>query len=111
MIAATQAGRAEALNGRFGGDERLIVRFGLLYAGAFPPHVEEAAQRVGIIAVLTVVGNVIRVGENQHVVIGVIGAAFVKANDDLPMSGPVLPVRHDRNARVKLFQEIESISI
>ena len=94
----------------------LHIRVVCFPAGSFPPHIKEAAERDGIIAVLIMVCCIIGICHNEYIIVGVIRANRVKADDDLPMSAPVHPVHHDRRTVIqrvgkKSFKVIQRVKI
>ena len=50
---------------------------------------------IDAVAVLVVVGGVIGVGHDDHVVLGGLGPQGVIADDDLPVAAPVVPRDHN----------------
>src|SRR5574344_2603376 len=66
-----------------GDDEGLLVGVVLVGTGALAPHAVKPAEGENVIAVLIVVGDVIGVCEDQHIVIRGVAAAGVDADDHL----------------------------
>ena len=66
-----------------------------------PATCRKTAERNGVIAVLIMVGYVVRVRHDEHVIVRIVRPASVEADDDLPVSGPVHPIHQDRDSAVK----------
>ena len=90
---------------RVGSDERLTVWSILSGAGALTPHAVEAPKREDVISILAVIRDVIRIGKDQHIVIGCAGPAGIDPDDYLPMTSPVNPINHDGDASVDIIDQ------
>ena len=51
------------------------------------------------------VGDVVGIGEDEHIVVGRIRAAGVDSDDDLPVTCPVHPVHHDGDAPINIVDD------
>ena len=74
-------------------------------AGAFPPHVIKAAERENIIAILIVICCIVGICHDENIIIGIISANRIQADDNLPVAAPIHPVHHDRRTLVQVLQK------
>ena len=58
--------------------------------------IQKALGAVHAVSVLVMVRRVVRIGHNQHVVLGRLGAHRVITDDDLPMAAPIVPSHENR---------------
>jgi len=61
-----------------------------------PDAVRESLVRLDRVAVVVVIGAVVGVHEDEHVVVGVLRAHVVVADDHLPVGAEAVPADHDR---------------
>ena len=57
--------------------------------------VQEALSGVDAVAVLILVGGIVGVGHQEHVVVGIFGTHGIIADDSLPVAAKVVPADHD----------------
>lgn len=58
--------------------------------------IDESFGGIDAVAVLVVVGSIIGVGYDDHIIVGDIGAHGVVADDSLPVTAEIIPSYHDR---------------